>query len=97
MDQLTPQTKLASWIDDSLDYLTCEWAVIPEIAEEWESWDEIDRLDFVLEWPLRESRFLQLQQWSDEGLLTAAQRHRFANLESFMQRHRATLDELLAD
>jgi hypothetical protein len=97
MASLAQQTELATWIDRSLDYLTREWRAIPEIASEWNVWDEADRLDFVLEWPLREDALRQLRQWDSEGRLTPAQRRRYEQLGELIQQHRATLERLLED
>jgi hypothetical protein len=91
------QSDLASWIDRSLDYLMAQWEAIPEVAQEWDSWDELDRLDFVLEWPLRVDRLKQLRQWDAEGLLSPGQRGRLQELDRLMPQHQATLDRLLAD
>jgi hypothetical protein len=97
MATLTQQTEFAAWIDRSLEYLIEEWSEIPEIACEWSTWDEPDRLDFVLEWPLNEIRLRDLQTWEAQGRLSAAQRKRFEELERLIRRHRTTLDRLLAE
>jgi hypothetical protein len=60
------RTEHPLWIVKSLDNLEGEWEQIPEIAAEWDDWEEHDRLDFVLEWPLREDRLHQLQRWREE-------------------------------
>ena len=86
-----------SLIDEDLSYLADEWTSLPEIAAEWDEWEEHDRLDFVLEWPLREDRLLQLERWDAAGQLTATQRGRYAALREFIQRHRPTRDRLLAE
>lgn len=97
MAQVVAETRLDEWIDRSLDYLLRNWAAIPEVAAEWDAWDEPDRLDFVIEWPLREDRWRQLERWAADGLLSAAQRGRYAALQELMRRHRATVDGLLAE
>jgi hypothetical protein len=97
MASLTQQTELAAWIDKSLDYLSMYWTAIPEIAAGWDDREELDRLDFVLEWPLREIRLHELQRWETEDLLTAPQQERFDELKRLIQRHRPTLDQLLAE
>ena len=97
MASVTHPAVSAEWIDHSLEYLTNEWSTIPTIAAEWSSWDEADRLDFVLEWPLREDRLLQLRRWRDGGSLTESQRRKHVDLERLIVRHRAALDRLLAE
>ncbi len=90
-------TDLASWIDDSLDYLVGEWEQIPEIAAEWDDWDEYDRLDFVIEWPLREDRLHQLQRWHSGGELSLSQSQRLVELQELIERNRPVLERLLED
>jgi hypothetical protein len=97
MASLAQQAELAAWIDRSLDYLIGEWEALPEIDSEWDAWEEADRFDFVIEWPLRTDRLRQLQQWDAEGRFTPAQRRRYEQLQQLIQRHSATLERLLAD
>ena len=97
MASVTGQAELATWIDQSLDYLTGDWKAIPEIAANWADKDEFERLDFVIEWPLREDRLLRLKQWHRERLLSPPQRERFDELQRMIQHHQPTLAHLLAD
>jgi hypothetical protein len=97
MASVTRQTDLTIWIDQSLDYLTGEWKAVPKIAADWDDRDELERLDFVVEWPLREDRLLLLKQWHREGVLSASQLQRFSELQHLIERHRTTLERLLAD
>jgi hypothetical protein len=98
MAQVAEQAQLRTKVDHYLDYLTAEWVAIPDLAAEWAEWDEDDRLDFVLEWPIREDRLLlQLRQWNATGLLTPQQRQRYAALQRLIRRQRPTLERLLAE
>jgi hypothetical protein len=94
---LAQQPALALQIDHVLAVLTRQWLAIPEVVATWATWDELDRLDFVLEWPLREIKLHQLEAWVAEGHLTAAQREQFTELRQLIQRHRPTLERLLAE
>jgi hypothetical protein len=94
---LTKESELAAWIDHSLKYLIAEWSDIPVVAAGWDTWEEPDRLDFVLEWPLREMRLDELRHWQAEGRLTALQQIRFEELERLIQCNRPTVDRLLAE
>jgi hypothetical protein len=38
------------WIDDHLDYLTRTWESLPELAAEWDTWDEESQLTWVVNW-----------------------------------------------
>jgi hypothetical protein len=97
MASLAQQTIFSEWIDQSFDYLTLYWTAIPEIAAGWDEREELDRLDFVLEWPLREDRLRQLHRWEQDGLLSPTQLMRLEELECLIERHRPTVDRLLAE
>jgi hypothetical protein len=97
MASLAQQSATSSRIDHVLAVLTRQWKAIPEVVSTWEPWDELDRLDFVIEWPTREIRLKQLRKWNDEGQLSAQQRQRFEEMEQLMQRHRAAVDRLLEE
>ncbi|HET8628557.1 MAG TPA: hypothetical protein VFL91_14140 [Thermomicrobiales bacterium] len=70
---------------------------MPDLVGEWEEWEELDRLDFVLEWPIREDHVYQLKQWAAEGLLSPAQRARYDELLRLVERNRPILNDLLAE
>ncbi len=95
MAQVTSQTDQATRIDRYLDYLCREWEDIPEVAGEWNEWEDHDRLDFVVEWPIREDRLHQLREWLAQGLLTSGQQARYEELLQLIARHRPLLDRLL--
>ena len=97
MASVGKQTDLASWIDKSLESLTGQWSAIPRIVSDWDKWDELERLDFVIEWPLTEDRLRQLERWRAEGMLSTDQRQRFADLEVLIEHNRAALKRLIAD
>lgn len=86
-----------SAIDRYLAYLIAEWNDVPQVVAEWAAWEEHDRLDFVVEWPIREDHLRQLRQWADHGLLTTAQYAGYRELEETVRRHRPDLERLLAD
>ena len=97
MASLVQQSATSSRIDHVLAVLTRQWNAIPEVVCTWESWDELDRLDFVLEWPIREMQLKQIRQWQGEGQLSADQMKRFGDLERLIAQHRAAVDRLLAE
>ena len=47
-------------INSLLDYLISEWESLPALFAEWSDWDTQDRLDFVLDWPIRDDRLREL-------------------------------------
>jgi hypothetical protein len=84
-------------IDLYLGYLLDQWRQIPSVAAEWDTWEDYEQLDFVIEWPIREDRLIQLRHWHEQGLLSIEQRSRYADLLGLIDRHRPTLERLLAE
>ena len=60
MAQVTHILTARERIDPYLDYLFRAWQALPEVARVWAEWQDHDRLDFVVEWPIREDHFYQL-------------------------------------
>ena len=89
--------QLHEWIDDYLTYLVDVWAGLPGLAGEWDDWDESSRLTFVVDWGVPSDRFHQLQQWAEQGHLSAAQRARYDHLLQLMEEYGPLLARLLAD
>ncbi len=96
MAEVAQNAKLSEWIEDFLDYLFREWGGIPDLAAEWDEWDEDSRTDFALDWPICEDRLQQLQGWAEQGLMTPAQQARHEELLKLVAEQRPTLETLLA-
>ena len=64
MAQVTHILTARERIDPYLDYLFRAWQALPEVAKVWAEWEDHDRLDFVVEWPIREDHFHQLEEWA---------------------------------
>jgi hypothetical protein len=86
----------AGRIEDYIAYLEAEWADVPELAQEWLTWDEHSRFSFATDWPIREDRLASLLQEERRGVLSATQQERLTRLKSLITQHRPTLDRLLA-
>ena len=97
MAQVVPDAERGAWIDDYLEYLIREWESIPGLAAEWDEWDDLSQLTFVVNWGVPADRLAQLHQWAEQGLLTPAQRQRYEQLLQLVAQHRPTLEELLKD
>ena len=97
MAQVAQDPQLRERIESYLSYLTEEREALPEIAAEWDEWEDLDQLDFVLEWPIREGRLRQLQQWAAQGVLTPTQRMGYEALLQLVTEHRFLLERLLQD
>ena len=97
MAQVVEKQNVGAWIDDYLQYLLREWSMLPWVFSEWNDWEEHERLNFVLEWPIRDDRLLQLRRWQERGLLEPEQERQFAQLLGLIELHRSHLDRLLAE
>ncbi len=95
MDQVTHIHTPRERIDPYLDYLFRAWQALPDVAKVWAEWEDHDRLDFVVEWPIREDHLYQLQEWAAQGLFTPEQQARYDELLQLIARHRPLLDRLL--
>ena len=84
-------------IDDYLAYLVREWQSIPELAAEWDEWENHEQFDFVIEWPIREDRLHMLRTWAEQGKMTPAQCARYEELLKLVDEHRPTLTRLLEE
>ncbi len=84
-------------IDPYLDYLYREWRSIPERVREWQEWEEHDKLDFVVEWPLREDYLHQLRRWREQGILSPAQCARYDELLEVVAQYRPVVEQLFND
>jgi hypothetical protein len=91
------ERQLHARIDGYLSYLKRNWNALTEVADEWPEMEEHERLDFVLEWPIREDRWLELQRWASQGQFTPAQRVRYDALSALITQHRPIIDRPLAD
>ncbi len=80
-----------------LEYLIREWQNLPNVAQQWNTWEEDERLDFVLEWPLRTDRLQEIETYDKQGLLTPAQSERYKTLQSLIAAYSPLLKQLLAD
>jgi hypothetical protein len=97
MAQVAAPPDVSAWIEDYLTYLVDVMDELPEIDAEWDTWDDIQQLDFVIEWDIKRDRLFQLEQWDKLGLLTVDQRRRYRRLLDLMNERRPILDRLLAD
>jgi hypothetical protein len=97
MAQVTESSITRERIDRLLDYLVGEWQAIPAIAAESSAWDDIDRLHFDLDWPVKEDYLATLRDWAEQGFLDRDQAARFRQLVALIDQHRPTLERLLAE
>lgn len=94
MATTTAQLTGTSRADLYLDYLETEWAAVPSVSASWASYDEDDRLDFQLEWGIREDRLGLLEEMASAAKLTPHQNHRLTELLALIARNRSIVERL---
>ncbi len=97
MAQVGSDAALRERIDEYLDYLIRTWEGIPELAAEWDDWDDLSQLTYVVNWGVPADRMAQLKRWAEQDLLTPEQRVRYEALLKVADQHGPTLERLLAD
>ena len=66
------------------------------LEEEWAEWDDVSRLHFDIDWPVREDRLAILGKWADQGHLDQDQMARYRELLDLVERNRPIYDRMLA-
>ena len=97
MAQVARTDRVEERINSYLAYLERKWRRVPDLARMWNDWDDDERLDFVVEWPIREDRLGQLQQWAAKGALTPGQHERYDGVLTLVAEYRPTMERLLAE
>ncbi len=81
-------------IEKLLDLLIWQWERLPEVEAEIDTWDLMEQLNFIEEWPLEEDRLLRLKRYIGEGLLTSEQLTRYNALEQTITQNRPIIRRL---
>jgi hypothetical protein len=97
MAQVAQARELRERIEGFLTYALDEWGSVPEYTTEFQSWDDVQQLDFVQEWAIRESALDALRDYARRDVLTPEQRGRYEQLEQLVTLHRPAVQQLLAD
>ena len=98
MARLANHSAVSSDVDRyHLAYLKRAWRRLPDVERQWAEMQETERLDFVLEWGIKEDRLAQLEAWADEGLLTPEQMGRYRELLALVEKHRPIVERLLSE
>src|SRR5690242_14903921 len=93
----TQDHPLSERIDHHLDYERQAWKSVPDYASQWAEMEALDKEAFHLHWRgVAESYLRELDQWANEGRLSAAQAARYRQLREFVTRYRSTVEAMLA-
>lgn len=81
-------------IDTTLEHTTRAWAVLPEVADEISGWEPVERIDFIYDWAVEETKLRRLRRQAEDGLMDEAQIGRFRALENLVEQNRPIIEKL---
>ena len=81
-------------VDHLLNWAVSGWEGLTEIECEIDSWDLIDQIVFIEEWPLEEERVRRLASLAQMGAFTDSQRARYEALLMLVARQRPIINRL---
>lgn len=87
--------QIREWADHQTPHLISYWEELSEIYAEIDSWDRGEAQTYVEEWPLYEMFRDQLEDASEQGLLTPEQERQMDRLRSLVDQYGYMLKDLL--
>ena len=94
MAQVSPSTRAD--VDRQLERARAAWDGLPDVEREIGTWDLVDQLVFIEEWPIEEDRLRTLAGHASRGELTSEQLARYEHLLRSVERHRPLVTRLRA-
>ena len=94
MAHVSPSTRAD--LNHLLERALAAWEGLPEVEREIGTWDLVDQLVFVEEWPIEEDRLRALAAHSARGELSREQLARYERLLHLVERHRPIVGRLRA-
>ncbi|MDI3341070.1 MAG: hypothetical protein QJR03_11135 [Sphaerobacter sp.] len=88
------RTSTAQHADALLDRLIEAWSELPQIVAELDTWDPVDRADYIEGWPRETVRLHRLERYMSEGTPTAEQRARYRELRALIAKNRPLLERV---
>ncbi len=82
------------YIDLMLGILEEQWGCLPRVETEIDTWDLLDQLHFIEEWPLEEERLKQIEHYRAEGVLTSEQSARYEEVKRLVAQNRPIIRRL---
>ncbi len=79
-------------VDYLLDYLIRHWHEVPNVAQEWKTWDIVDKEVFQLEWGLKDERLAMLITYVADVPLSVEQASRYKLLLKAVEENRRLLE-----
>lgn len=83
-------------IDALLAQSVAAWEELPEAESEFADFDEVEKLDYVYEWPLEEERLSKLESYAQDGLMSVRQAEQYEDLKRLVGKNRPVLERIHA-
>lgn len=87
-------TRKTEWIDALLVWLIDAWEELPQVAQEINTWDWVEQVDYIEEWTPKMQLLAQLRNYARTGQLTAKQQSHYAHLEDLVRQYESQLETL---
>lgn len=81
-------------IDWLLERVEADWEEVPTVLADWSTWEWVDAVVFVEEWPLVERRMERLHEAAAHGVMIPAQQQRYARVLELAARYRPLVRQL---
>lgn len=72
------------------------WGILPQVEAHIDSWDWVDQVVFIEEWPLTEALLRELEEYAAAGTLTPLQVREYGELQQIVTRNRPGITRLQA-
>lgn len=83
-----------STIDELLHLVVVEWLSVENILNDWNELEDFEQMDFLAEWPLSESRLLELSRIATASELNRDQYLLFRHLFGLVTRYLPEVNQL---
>ena len=87
-------TETDTRVERMLSRVAEAWFRVPRIRETWDAMDYEERLVFLLEWPMKESDWIELTECAQAGQLSEEQQVRYTDLAALIQVLQPIIEEL---
>lgn len=95
MAQVIRPPHLEEFVAHDLENQLAFWRTVPEQAIEWDTWDELSKDDFRLQWPIDRESLKRLRDAVAANLLDERQQCDWRELQRLIAEHRATVEWML--
>ena len=86
--------KVRGHVELLLTHSFYQWQRLPRVRDEIDSWDLIDQIVFIEEWPLEEQHLRMIEAYAAKGVLTVEQIARLDELKRIVEQNRPIIREL---